>query len=205
MIYYIHETNKILGGNIMKRYYSYNVTQEQKNELAKLRKEYKNIPYCSSYIEAEAVINKYKYTLKGLDAPVTRSQKKILAILRNEFHVKLPFCNTQKMAAGIINRYDKKYHVLHNKRLEGYHCVFEGKANQPMTAKQLIIIDSLAIRYGDKIIPEIKTRKEAWDFINKYQEVIYSNENGFFIDKENINLLKKEVDPMEVFTIEDLF
>lgn len=169
----------------------YKITKEQMSELYKLKEEYGDqIPFCKSFVEAEFIINKFKYAMKGLDVPVTRSQRKVLSILRKKHNVKIPYCTNQKMAAGIIDRYNKKYNVLNNKRLEGYHSVFVGNAKAGMTVKQYIIIDSLTARYGNKVIPVIKTRKEAWDFINKYQEIIYSNENGFYIDKENINILK---------------
>lgn len=174
------------------KYYNYEVTQQQRKDLALLRKEYKDLPYCHNFTEAETIINKYKYRLKGLPVPLTKSQKRLLAQLRSH-NVYFPFCDNQKDAIKIIREYADKYDLLHNTRLKGFEGEFTGGCNNPITPKQTLIIESLILCYGEDIVPKMSTSKQAWEFINKYQYLIYKNELGFFIDDQNVEMLKREI------------
>ena len=173
-------------------YYN-NVTKYQMSELCKLRKEYQpkgiKIPYCKTYDGAEAVINKYKFTMKGLAAPVTKNQKMIIDILERKHGLKLPKLTDQKQAALIIDACDKVYHVLTNRRLKHYHEECKCR-NMAITDNQILVLEGLKLRYGNDAVPEFKNLGEAWDFIAKFQDIIYINENGLYIDNENVNLKK---------------
>lgn len=72
--------------------------------------------------------------------------------------------------------------------LNGYKKQFKGNYNDEPTEKQKNIILKLQLFYGRDKVPTCKTRKQAWDCINQYADVIKfdKNKNEFYIEDVTI-------------------
>lgn len=75
------------------------------------------------------------------------------------------------------------------KNLNGYGKQFKGNHNDEPTEKQKNIIKKLRAYYGVSMIPECKTKGDAWKLINKYQEVVKYDKikNEFYIEDKLID------------------
>ena len=78
--------------------------------------------------------------------------------------------------------------------LNGYGKQFKGSYNDEPTEKQKNIILKLRLYYGKDKIPYCKTKKEAWDCIKYYEDVIKydKNKNEFYIEDNKVEYNKND-------------
>ena len=94
-----------------------------------------------------------------------------------------------------------------NKRLDGYHNNFIGGTSNPLTEKQIAIIDCIRNKYGDKIIPELKNSLEGWNYIKHFEEYIEEIDGIWYIDELDVsNIISvMMVNGEAIFEVNDIF
>ena len=88
------------------------------------------------------------------------------------------------------------------KNLNGYGKQFKGNHSDEPTDKQKNIILKLRTFYGKEKIPYCKTKKQAWDLIKYYEDVIKFDRktNEFYIEDTEVKYNKNDND-LTIYTI----
>lgn len=86
--------------------------------------------------------------------------------------------------------------------LNGYKKQFKGNHNDEPTEKQKNIILKLKLFYGKDRIPDCKTKKEAWDCIKYYEDVIKFDRktNDFYIEDTKVEYNRND-NKLTMYTI----